>query len=141
MQSSYTHIIGLVGQARGDSQRLVQALLRLGAILVIVAVIITIVVQGHAVKLEEWIGHLVSGCGEATVQGHSRHLSRSTNVDTFALLDVSEVDGVDASASMRDNGRLHMANEGPLCGAEERVYLDIGSSGSSAESSILVLDQ
>lgn len=120
---------------------LLQPLLRLGTVLVAVAVIVTLVVQGHAVKFEEWISNLVSGCGQSAVQRHSLHLFRSTNVDTFALFDVSEVDGVDASAGMRDNGRLHMANESPLCGAEERVHLNIRSASTRAKSSILVLDQ
>lgn len=106
-----------------------------------VSVVVAVMVQSNAVELQEGICHLVSWRRQTTVQRDTRNLLGAADVDAFAFLDISEIDGINAAAWVRNNGRLHMSDESPLRRAEEGVYFDVRGTGSGAKSSILVLDQ
>lgn len=121
-------------------QRLCRDAVLLVGLVLMVAVVVTIVVQCDAVELEEWVRHLVSGRGQTTVQRHTLHLLSAADIDTFALLDISEIYSIDAAAGMGDDRRLHMSNKSPLRGTEEGMALDVGGTGPDAKSAVLVLD-
>ena len=107
-------------------------------------IIIAIVQERDAVKLLEGVGRL--GPGRATsarpVVALGRHGPRVGDVDALGLLDVAEVDGVDAVAALvRDDGRFHVADQRPLGRAEEGMVLDVGGAGARAETAVLVFDE
>ena len=62
-------------------------------------------------------------------------------IDAPALFDVSEVDGIEGAALMRDHGRFHVAEQGPLGGAEEGVGFDVGGAGAGADAAEFVFDE
>lgn len=104
---------------------------------------IIVVVERDAVELEEGVcGFVARGCQPA-VQGNARGIHRpgAANVHAFALLDVPKVDGINATALVGDDGWFHVADQGPLRGAEEGVGLDVGGTSSGTQPSVLVLDQ
>lgn len=104
---------------------------------------VIVVVERNAVELEEWICSLGAWSCQSTIQWNTGDVHRpsSADVNALALLDISEVDGIDSVALVRDNRRLHMANQSPLGGAEEGMGLDVRCAGAGTKSSILVLDQ
>lgn len=98
----------------------------------VVGMVVPIVMQGDAVELEERILDLVAGGGQSTVEGDPLHGPGPANVHAVALLDVAEVGRLVALGRMRHNRGFHVADEGPLRRAEERVGLDVRCSGASA---------
>lgn len=107
-------------------------------------IIITIVQQRDAVELLEGIGRLGAGraAGARTIVALGRHGPRVGDVDALGLLDVAEVDGVDAVATLvRDDGRLHVADQRPLGRPEEGMVFDVGGARARAETAILVFDE
>ncbi len=105
-----------------------------------VAVVITIVMQGHTVKLLERISNLTHGGCESRVQRDPFDLSRA-DVYTLTLLDISEVGCLYAMALVWNDGRFRVAEQRPLSSAEERCSLDVRSASARAESSSLILDE
>lgn len=108
--------------------------------LCMVVVIVTIVVQSHAVELFKWIRDFAHRGSETRVQWNALDF-RYANVDALALFDVSEVGCLNTMALVRNNGRLRVAEQRPLCSAEERCRLDVRRSSARSESSSLVLDE
>lgn len=108
--------------------------------IVMTVMVVAVVVQRDAVEVDKWIPNLDAGRVQATVKGHALEPG-AADVDALALLDVAEVDRVDPAAGMGHNGRLHVANESPLSGAEKGMGLDVRGSGSGPQPSILILDQ
>lgn len=104
-------------------------------------IIISIVVQGYAVELEEGICDIASRRGQAAIQRHTLECPGSAQINTFALLDVAEVDSINPATLVGDNRWFHVSNQSPLCSSEEGMHLDIRSTCASAEPSVLVLDQ
>lgn len=90
-------------------------------------VIITIMVQGNAVELEEGIGSFVARCCKSAIERNACNvrLLGAANVYTLAFLNVSKVDSINTATGMGHNGWLHMSNQGPLRGSEEGVDFDI----------------
>ena len=67
---------------------------------------------------------------------------RCTHVDTrLRFLDIAEVDRVDGAAGVRDHGGFHVAQEGPLRGAEEGVGFHIRGAGAGADAAEFVFDE
>ena len=89
-----------------------------------VVVVVAVVVQRDAVELLERIGNLAHGSRKARVQGHALDLGRP-NVHTLALLDIPEVGCLDSVALVRNDRRLRVTQQRPLCGAEERRGFDV----------------
>lgn len=106
----------------------------------VVAVVIAVVVQSHAVELFERIRNLAHGGSETRVQWNALDL-RYTYVDALALLDVPEVGCLNAVALVRNDRWFRMAQQCPLCGTEERCRLDIRGASSRSKASSLILDQ
>lgn len=106
-------------------------------------IVITIVVQGDAVELEEWVGNITTRCRQSAVQRHPLeiHRPRSGQVDTFAFFHITEVDGIDSSASVRNDGGLHVADQRPLSRPEEWMCFDIRSTSSGSQSPVFVFDE
>lgn len=105
---------------------------------------IPIVMKSHAVELFKRVSNFPVRRGQSRIHRDTLHLRGSTGATDFhagAFLDVAEVDGVSTTTLVGDHGRLHMTNKSPLCLAEERMGLDIRSSGSSAKTFCLVFDQ
>lgn len=104
---------------------------------------VIVVVECNAVELKEWVCSLVAWSCQSTIQWNTSDVHRpsSADINTLALLDIPEIDRVNPMALVRDNRRLHMANQGPLSGSEEGVGLDVRCTGAGTKSSILVLDQ
>lgn len=105
-----------------------------------VAVVVAVVVEGDTVELLKRIRNLAHWSCEARVQRYTLDLRRS-NVDTLALFYVPEVGRLNAVALVRNDGRFRVAEQRPLCSAEERCSLDIRSTSARSQSSCLVLDQ
>ena len=106
-------------------------------------VVVAVMMQGDAVELEEGVRDFVARGRQSTIQRNSLQVlrSRAADIYTFTLLDVAEVEGVDATSLMRDNGGLHVPNESPLSRSEERVGLDIGGPCPGSKSPVLIFDQ
>lgn len=104
-------------------------------------VVVTIVVQGDAVELEEGVGNVTARCRQSAIQRHPLHRPGSRQVDTLALFHVTEVDGIDSSASVGNDGWLHVADQRPLRRPEEWMRLDIRSASSGSQSPVLVFDK
>ena len=100
--------------------------------------------QRNGVEGVEGIDEDLAGRGrEARVERHAAgqgHLA-AADVDALALLDVAEVDRVDAAPLVRDHRRLHVPDQRPLRRAEEGVALDVGRACASSEAAVLVLDE
>lgn len=90
---------------------------------------IVIVVKRDAVKLEEWVCSFSAGGRQSAIQGNTNG-SGTADVNAFTLLDIPKVDGVDSTALVRDNRRLHVTNQSPLSRSEEGVGLDIRGTSS-----------
>lgn len=119
--------------------------LRLDAVLesvvLLVSMIVAVVVQRNAVEFEERVGNLVTGRRKTTVEGNTRHLLGTADIDTLTLFHVTEVDSINAATGMGDDWRLHVSDKSPLRRAEEWMHLDIRGAGSGTQSSVFVLDQ
>lgn len=105
-----------------------------------VVVIVTIVVQSHAVELFKWIRDFAHRGSETRVQWNALDF-RYANVDALALFDVSEVGCLNTMALVRNNGRLRVAEQRPLCGTEEWCGLDVRGTSARSKASSLVLDK
>lgn len=107
--------------------------------------------QRYAVKFFERIRKLSSRSGEAGVQWDALHLTGAhgvtlvrigaAKVDGMRFLDVTEIDGVDAAALVRDDGRLRMPQKSPRSASEERVGFDVRCTRTGAEPAELVFDE
>lgn len=93
-----------------------------------VAVVVTVVVKRNTVELFERVRNLAHGRCKARVQGYAFD-PRSSNVDTLALLDIPEIGRLNTVTLVRNNWWFRMAQQRPLCGAEERRSLDVRSTG------------
>lgn len=116
--------------------------------LMLIMRVLTIMMQRDAVKLLKRIRRLGARRREPAVQRHTLdppfcpgHGPGPANVDALALLDVAEIDRVDAPALVRDDGRLHVPDQCPLRRAEEGVRLDVGRAGAGAEAAVFVFDE
>jgi hypothetical protein len=100
--------------------------------------------QRDRVKLLKRVRRLVAGRSLAVLEPRAAFRlprPRPANVDALALLDVAEVDRVDPPPLVRDDGRLHVADQRPLRGAEEGVTLDVGGARARAKAPVFVLDE
>ena len=120
-------------------------------------VIVSIVMQRHRIEFLEWVGNLATGRRQPAVKGYtfdfaSRHLpalvlivhrvsGAVAEIDRVRLFDVSEVDGIDATALIGDNGRLAMPEQGPRGGPEEGMRLHVRCTGARSEAAKFVLVQ
>lgn len=102
--------------------------------------IVPVVMQRDAVEFAKRVAHFISWSRQPAVQWHALD-SRSADIHTFALLDIPEVDRVDALGGVGYNGGFHVTDQSPLRGAEEGMRLDVRSTCSSSEPAVLVLDQ
>lgn len=106
--------------------------------------VLVVVVERHAVELLKWVYHLTTWRGDPAFQAHPpllAYLPRPANVDALALLDIAEIDRVDASPLARHDGWLHVSDERPLRLPEKAVRLDVGCASMRSEPSSLILDQ
>jgi hypothetical protein len=105
-----------------------------------VTVIITIVVKGNTVEFLEGIRNLAHRCRKAGVQWHTLYLGGS-DVDTLALLDISEVGRLNTVALVRNDRGFRVAQQRPLCGSEEGCRLDVRSTSARTQALSLILDE
>ena len=116
-----------------------------GVHMLVLVVLIAVMMKSNAVKLKEGIGNFVTGSHETAVQRYSLqthgHRSRATEIDTFALLEISEIERLSTATEMWYDGRLHVADERPLCRTKERVGFDVRSTSARSQPTILILDQ
>lgn len=96
--------------------------------------------QRDAIEFAKWISNLGTRRGQPRVERHALH-PRSRNIDAVALLDISKVESVDASALIRHHRRLRVPQQRPGCCAEERMRLDIRRASPRSQPSVFVLDQ
>lgn len=104
-------------------------------------VLVALMVKRDAVELFEGIDHLTTGRGQTTIQRHALHRPGSTQVHALTLLHVAEVDGINATALVRNDRGLHVSNQSPLGSSEEGMHLDIRSSSASAQATVLIFDE
>lgn len=114
-----------------------------GSVVFVATIVVTIMMQRHAVKLFKRVDNFVAGGGQANVERKIVHVhgAGSTDINALALFDVAKVEGVNTLALVRDNRRFHVPNKGPLSGAEKGMSLYIGCACASAETTILIFDQ
>ncbi len=99
-------------------------------LVLLLMMLLPIMMQRNTIELLKRIRNLRPWSRQAGVQGNALDVSRTgTDIHARALLDVAEIDGVRGAALMRDHGRLHVPEESPLGGAEERVRLHVGGAG------------
>ena len=111
--------------------------------------VVAVVVERDAVEFLERICQLAAWRGEPAVEWHTLHatrrhgetLVRRAQIHAVALLDITEIDRVDAPSLRRDDGRLRMPQQRPLCRAEEGVRLDVGCARPRPEPPELGFDQ
>jgi hypothetical protein len=90
--------------------------------------ILPIVMQRDTVELFEWINKLSARCREITVKRNAFQYADATstaNINALALLDISEIDRVNAAALVWDHRWLHVTDESPLSSTEKGVALDV----------------
>lgn len=96
--------------------------------------LIPIMMQRNTIELLKRIRNLTPRRRQATIQRHALHLARRdcetlvlalSKIHTVALLHVSKVDCVNATALVGDDGRLGVAEQSPRGGAEEGVCFDV----------------
>lgn len=104
-------------------------------------VVVAVMMERYAVKLLERIRSLATGSRKAAVERNALHGSRSTDVHTFALLDVAEVDGVEGTPLIWYDWRLHVSDQCPLSRPEEGVNLDVRGSCTGTQSAVFVFDE
>lgn len=104
------------------------------------AVIVAIMVKSNAVELLKRIHNFAHGSCKTRVKRDALD-SRSANVNTLALLDVSEVGCFDPMTLVWNNGRFRVTQKRPLCCAEEGSSLDVRSTSTRSESSRLIFDK
>lgn len=92
---------------------------------IVAVMLISIVVESHAVELFKGIGNFTHWCSKTGVQGDAFCLG-STNVHALTLLHVSEVRCFHPAALVGNNWRLRVSQQCPLCWPEKRMRLDIG---------------
>lgn len=105
---------------------------------------IALMMQRHTVELLKWIRNFTTRSRQATIQWHTLHLARRhlpafvlairqprrsrtrvTEVYGLRLLDVAEINRVDATALVGDDGRFAVAEQCPGSAAEEGMCLDV----------------
>lgn len=92
---------------------------------------VIVVVECNAVEFKERICSLVAWSCQSAIQWNTTAIHRpsSADINALTLLDVPKIDRIDSMALVRDNRRLHMANQGPLSCTEEGVSLDVRCTG------------
>ena len=98
------------------------------------------VMQRNTVEAEEGVGNLITWRGQATVKRNALQL-RAADIYALALLHVAEVERVDSTSGVGHDRGLHVTDQSPLGGPEERVSLDIGGTRTGTKTACLVLDQ
>lgn len=120
--------------------------------MVVMRRIVAIMMQRDAVELLERVRDLAAGRREPGVERDALHLAGAhaealvgaaagAEVDALGLLDVAEVEGVNAAALIGDDGGFGVAQQGPGGGAEEGVGFDVRGAGAGAETAELVFDE
>lgn len=80
--------------------------------------------QCHAIELLKGVHNLPGRRRKPRIHRYAFQFA-GADIDASALLDVTEVDGVEGSALVGDHGWFHVAEKSPLSGLEERLGLDI----------------
>lgn len=89
--------------------------------------------KGDTVELLERIWRLALWRRQSRVHWNALELGRSDiDATTFFILHDAEIDCINGAALMRNHGRFHMADKGPLGRTEEWMSLDIGRSSAGA---------
>jgi hypothetical protein len=118
--------------------------------------LIAVMMQRHTVKLLKRIRNLPAWRLQARIKRHTLHLGRRNlpslilarrhravrvaQVYGLGFLDVAEVDRVDATALVGDDGGLGVPEESPGGVAEEGVGFYVGGAGAGAEAAEFVFD-
>jgi hypothetical protein len=105
--------------------------------------VVTIVVKGDAVEFLEWIRNFSTWGSEPRIQWNTPNLAGGgvSDINTATFLHIAEVYCINATALMRDHGRLHMTDQSPRGLSEERVGFHVRRSGTRPETSCLILDE
>lgn len=102
--------------------------------------LLSIMMQGDTVEFLKRIHQFATWRSKSRVERDAFHPA-GAHINACALLDIAEVDRVDGAALVWDHGWLHMPEESPLRGAEERVRFDVRSACAGAESTHFVFDE